>query len=164
AKTVVVRSYDTTATLRPTTVLNNYNITNAGADFTINKSDATWTTNAASKTYGDADPIPLTTGSSSGFLAADSVTATYSRTAGETVAGSPYHITATLSPAGVLGNYNITNGGASFSIGPRPITVTADAKTKVYGDPDPALTYHITSGSLAFSDSFAGTLLRAAGQ
>src|SRR5207249_1687442 len=90
------------------------------------------------------------------------VTASYSRTAGQTV-GS-YTISATLSPAGVLGNYNITNGGASFSIGPRPITVTADAKTKVYGDPDPALTYHITSGSLAFSDSFAGTLIRAAGQ
>ncbi len=31
------------------------------------------------------------------------MTATYSRTAGETVAGSPYTISATLSPAGVLG-------------------------------------------------------------
>src|SRR5439155_18304197 len=70
---------------------------------------ATWTTNAASKTYGDADPNPLTTGSGSGFLAADAVTASYSRAAGETVLGGPYHITATLSPAGVLSNYTITN-------------------------------------------------------
>jgi len=36
----------------------------AGADVTINKRNATWTTNAASKTSGDADPSPLTTGAS----------------------------------------------------------------------------------------------------
>ena len=42
------------------------------------------------------------------------MTASYSREAGETVLGGPYHITATLSPAGVLTNYSITNAGASF--------------------------------------------------
>jgi len=44
-------------------VLDNYIVTNAGAEFTINKRLATWTTNSASKTYGDPDPGPLTTGS-----------------------------------------------------------------------------------------------------
>ena len=44
------------------------------------------------------------------------MTATYSRTAGETVAGSPYTISATLSPAGVLSNYNITYNTANFTI------------------------------------------------
>jgi len=38
----------------------------------------------------------------------------------------------------------------------RPITVTADAKSKTYGDADPALTYQITSGSLVTGDSFNG--------
>ena len=52
------------------------------------------------KTYGDLDPVPLTTGSGD-FLAADNVTATYSRAPGETVLGGPYHITATLA-RGVL--------------------------------------------------------------
>ena len=47
------------------------------------------------------------------FLAADGVTATYSRAAGETVLGGPYHITATLGPAAVLSNYAITNTGAN---------------------------------------------------
>ena len=42
--------------------LNNYNITNAGAEFTINKRNATWTTNPASKTYGDLDPSPADDG------------------------------------------------------------------------------------------------------
>src|SRR6185369_10803529 len=44
----------------------NYNNIAAGPSTTIidviNKKDATWTTNPASKTYGDADPAPLTTG------------------------------------------------------------------------------------------------------
>src|SRR6185369_7080924 len=90
-----------------------------------------WTTNANSKTYGDADPVPLTTGSGD-FLAADGVTATYSRAAGETVLGGPYHITATLSPAAVLTNYTITNAGASFTINPKPVTPSITANDKTY--------------------------------
>src|SRR5204862_1660137 len=103
-ETVLGGPYHITATLSPAAVLTNYSITNAGASFTINTRPATWTTNPNSKTYGDADPNPLTTGSGD-FLAADNVTATYSRAAGETVLGGPYHITATLSPAAVLTNY-----------------------------------------------------------
>ena len=41
--------------------LDNYDITNAGAAFTIDLRPATWTTDPASKTYGDADPVGLTT-------------------------------------------------------------------------------------------------------
>src|SRR5207249_5439375 len=90
--------------------------------FTVNKRDATWTTNANSKTYGDADPNPLTTGSGSNFIAADNVTATYSRVAGENASLATYHITAALAPAAVLGNYNITNAGAEFTINKRNAT------------------------------------------
>src|SRR5437667_9847695 len=42
--------------------------------------------------------------------------------------------------------------------------MTADAKGKTYGESDPALTYQVTKGSLAYSDHFAGGLDRAAGQ
>ena len=62
------------------------------------------------------------------------------------------------------GNYDITYTGADLTITVRPITVTADAKTKVYGDADPELTYQITSGSLAFDDAFTGALVRATGE
>src|SRR5207248_9827538 len=79
---------------------------------TIDKIDATWTTNNASKTYGNADPNPLTTGSGSGFAASDNITATYTRAAGESVAGGSYHITAALRPSSALTNYNSTNLGA----------------------------------------------------
>jgi hypothetical protein len=135
---------------------NNYSLSLSGiVNFTITKKDATWTTNDNSKTYGSSDPSPLTTGSGSGFLAADGVSASYSRAAGETVAGGPYHITATLSPAGVLDNYNITNAGASFSIEKRPITVKATNISRVYGDSTPAFSLALSSGSFAYSDGFA---------
>ena len=157
-------TYHITATLSATVsgALNNYNITNAGAEFTINKRNATWTTNAASKTYGDNDLNPLTTGSGSGFLPSDNLTATYSRAAGETVAGSPYHITATLSPAGVLGNYNITNTGADFTIIAKVASVTPDASSKTYGDADPTFTGTLV-GFLA-ADGVTATYTRTTGE
>ena len=52
----------------------------------------------------------------------------------------------------------------SLTVTKRPITVTADGKSKVYGDSDPALTYQITSGSLASGDCFSGALSRTAGE
>src|SRR5207248_3035754 len=134
--------YKISATLSPTGVLGNYNITYNIADFNIEKKDASVTPNAANKTYGNADPT--FTGTLVGFLTADGVTASYSRTAGETVAGSPYTISATLAPAGVLGNYNITYNTAEFTINKRPATVTADDKNKTYGDANSAFTATIT--------------------
>lgn len=80
------------------------------------------TPNPASKTYGTADPA--FTGSLTGFFAADGITATYNRTVGETVGGSPYTISATLSPAGALGNYAITYNTASFTVTPATPLIT----------------------------------------
>jgi len=94
----------------------NHTGSNDTENFAIGQRPATWTTNSASKTLGALDPVPLTTGFGD-FLAADGVSATYSRAAGETVAGNPYHITATPSATGLLTNYAITNAGASFTIG-----------------------------------------------
>src|SRR5213078_4213769 len=163
-ETVLGGPYHITATLSPAGVLANYNITNTGASFTVYPKSATWTTNPNSKSYGDADPNPLTTGSGSGFLAADNVTATYARAAGETVAASPYHITATLSPAGVLNNYNITNAGAAFTINTRNATWTTNPNSKSYGDADPnPLTMGNGSGFLT-GDNVTATYSRAAGE
>jgi hypothetical protein len=68
--------------------------------------------------------------------------ATYSRAAGETVAGSPYHVAATLSAVvpGALNNYTITNDGGDFTITPAPLTVTADDKSRPFGTSNPLLT------------------------
>jgi MBG domain (YGX type)/Bacterial Ig-like domain (group 3) len=101
----------------------NYTIHFTGSTLTITPALASVTPNAASKTYGTADPV--FTGTLSGLLAADNVTATYTRTAGETVGGSPYTISATLAPVGVLSNYSITYNTASFTITQASTTTTA---------------------------------------
>jgi autotransporter-associated beta strand protein len=59
--------------------------------------------------------------------------------------------------------FTYTNNASAFTVTARAISVAADAKTKVYGANDPALTYQITSGSLYGSDAFTGALNRAAG-
>jgi hypothetical protein len=161
-ETVLGGPYVINATLGPAAVLGNYLITQNTAPFTINPLAASVTPGAASKTYGAADPT--LTGTLSGFLPADGVTASYSRSGGETVAGSPYTISAVLSPAAVLTNYAITYNTAAFTINPAAVTVTADAKSKTYGDGDPALTYQVTAGALVSGDSFTGALSRTAGE
>jgi hypothetical protein len=159
-ETVAGSPYTISATLSPAAVLGNYNITYNTASFTINKATASVTPNAASKTYGAVDPA--FTGTLTGFLAADGVTATYTRTAGQTVAGSPYTISASLSPAAVLGNYNITYNTASFTISKATASVTPNAASKTYGTADPAFTGTLT-GFLA-ADGVTATYTRTAGQ
>jgi hypothetical protein len=167
-ETVAGGPYHVTATLSatPAGALDNYTVTNAGADFTITKRRASWTTDPKSKTYGDADPSPLTTGSGSNFVDADGVSATYSRVAGETVAGGPYAITATLAAtvAGALDNYTITNTGASFTIDQRLATWTTNANSKTFGAADPV---PVTSGSgsnFVAADGVTATYARAPGE
>jgi hypothetical protein len=145
-ETVQGGPYPISATLSPSSVLANYSITYNTANFTIGTKAASVMPNPASKTYGASDPT--FTGTLSGFLSTDHVTATDSRTAGETVLGGPYTISATLSPGSVLANYIITYNTASFTINPAPLTVTASPETKTYGQ-----TVSFGSGSTLFTSS-----------
>ena len=157
-------TYHITATLSAAAgVLANYIITNDGAEFTIDKRLATWTTNPTSKTYGDTDPVRLTTGSGSNFT--DPVTATYSRVAGESASPPTYHITATLSAAaGVLANYIITNDGAEFTIDKRLATWTTNPASKTYGDPDPVPLTTGSGSNFVPADNVTATYSRASGE
>src|SRR5262249_12315304 len=60
--------------------------------------------------------------------------------------------------------YQGDNGTSTVDIDLRPITVSAKAQTKFYGATDPALTFTITSGSLAIGDNFTGYLTRDPGE
>jgi hypothetical protein len=158
-----VGTYDiTTSFAGDTGLLAVPNENSTGSVLTVEQKEASVSPDANTKEYGSADPA--LTGTLDGFLAGDNVTAEYSRESGETVLGGPYTISAELSPAAVLSNYDITYNTADFEITPRAVTVTADDNTKVYGDSDPSLTYQISSGSLSFSDSFSGAITRDAGE
>jgi hypothetical protein len=61
-------------------------------------------------------------------------------------------------------NYTLSFIGADLTINARVITSLPMRSRKPMAIADPSLTYQITSGSLAFGDSFAGGLSRAAGE
>src|SRR5207237_792762 len=163
ATTVAGSPYAITPSAAVGTGLTNYTITYKDGKLTVNKRNATWTTNPNSKTYGYADPVPLTTGSGD-FLAADGVTATYSRAAGETVLAGPYHITATLGPAAVLTDYTITNAGASFTINAHTATCPTNPNSKTYGDGDPNPLTTGSGSNFVAADGVTASYSRTAGE
>src|ERR1019366_3263733 len=109
---------------------------------------------------GDADPALTYQLTGGALVSGDSFTGSLTRSAGESV-GTVAIMQGTLS-AGA--NYNLTFVGANLTIGQKAITVTADAKSKAYGDTDPALTYQLTSGAIVNGDSLAGALVRVSGE
>ncbi len=79
-------------------------------------------------------------------------------------AGSGYVTTAsggTLSGA-ATGNYRLDYVNGSFSVTPRPITVSADAASMVYGNSVPRLGYRVTKGELVNADTLSGALATSA--
>ena len=118
------------------------------------------TADAKSKVYGNADPA-LTYGVTDGSLVTgDSFSGSLTRATGQNV-GSYDILQGTLT-AGT--NYDLSYVGAQLTITQRPIEVTADAKSKVYGNADPTLTYGVTDGSLVGGDGFSGSLTPRTGQ
>ena len=101
----------------------------------------------ASKTYGDADPSPLTTGSGD-FLAADGVTATYSRDGGRDGAAVLSHHGDAESGSGARATTSSPTLVPKFTINKRKATWTTNRNSKTYGDVDPT---PLTTGSGATS-------------
>lgn len=128
--------------------------------FTVNARPVTVTADVKSKVYGTSDPV-LTYRITSGSLeGSDTFTGSLNRSPGED-AGSYTIGQGTLS---LNSNYTLTFIGSNLTITTRPLTITAESKTKVYGTTDPGLTYQITSGSLSGTDTFSGSLTRDAGE
>jgi hypothetical protein len=143
----------------------NYTIVfTSGVTFGITARSLTVTPNSGqSKIYGLTDPTLTYTHGTLYNGDTDSVfSGTLSRVTGENV--GTYSITQGTLSAG--SNYAIVFGsGVPFAITPRSLTVTADAKTKVYGQANPALTLTLSgfvNGDTASVVSGAPTLSTAA--
>jgi hypothetical protein len=137
----------------------NYTMNFTGANLTITPLAVTVTADAQSKLYGDPDPT-LTYSPVPALIGTDSFTGKLGRDAGDAI--GDYAITQgnlALSP-----NYTLTFVSANLTISKRPITVTADAKSKIIDAADPELTYQVTSGALYFTDAFIGALERDLGE
>ncbi len=137
-----------------------YDLTYIGADLTITQRPVTVTADAQSKIYGDPDPALTYQITSGSLLTGDVFSGTLTRAPGEDIGLYPIQ-QGTLA---LSANYDLSYVGADLTITQRPIAVSADAQTKAYGDPDPVLTYQVTSGSLLPGDVFTGALTRAPGE
>ncbi|WP_434429692.1 MBG domain-containing protein [Sphingobacterium spiritivorum] len=140
----------------------NYDITYTGADFDITKATLIIRADAKSKVYGSADPVLTYT--VTGLVNGDNqsiITGTLTRAAGENI--STYAIEqGTLA---TTANYDITYTAADFTITKATLNIVADAKSKVYGTADPALTYTVTGLTNGDDQSIiTGALTRAAGE
>jgi len=117
----------------------NYLITYTPADFSITPASLSINATAQTKIYGDSDPELIF--SATGFKRSDSanvLTGGLTRIEGENV--GTYAINSDLAND----NYLITYTPADFSITPALLTINATAQTKIYGDPDPELTFSAT--------------------
>ena len=116
--------------------------------------------NPGSKIYGDDDPA--FTATVDGVVDQYQIAYTVSRVQGENIGDYTVSITAAASQ----GNYTVTaTDTKTFTITPATVTVTADAKEKVYGANDPAFTATVTG--LKLQDTVSAityTLSRAEGE
>ena len=128
----------------PTGKAGNYSVTFVNGTLTVSPAPLSVTAANASRFYGD--PNPAFTGTISGVKNGDNITASYSSIATPASPLGTYPIVpALLDPTGKLGNYTVTaiNNGI-LTVTPAPLTVTAANATRLYGDPNPALTGTIT--------------------
>jgi MBG domain (YGX type) len=109
------------------------------------------------KTYGDI-PFALPAAASSGLPV------TYSLVSGPaTLNGNMLTITGAgtiivnASQSGDNDYFGAADVQQTITVLPRSIEVTADPKSKVYGESDPALTFQITGGSLVGTDVITGS-------
>ena len=140
----------------------NYSLTYVPANLTITRRAVTVTAADKSKTYGDAEPSLTYSVTAGSLVGADSLSGSLARVSGET-AGTYAINQGTLTSANNA-NYTITFVAGTMTINTKPITVTAVAQTKVYGDSDPTLTYTVNTGGLVGSDSLSGSLARTSGE
>ncbi len=147
-------------------VSGNYDLAYQGNNLTITKALLNVIADGKTKVYGDADPS-LTyqvSGLKNGDTAGSILTGGLNRAAGENV--GVYGIN-----QGDLalnsGNYDLSYQGNNLTITKALLNVIADAKTKVYGDADPALTYQVSglkNGDTAGSVLNGGGLVRVSGE
>jgi hypothetical protein len=138
----------------------NYALNYTSANLTVTPRAITVTADAKSRVYGDVNPVLTYLVGGSGLVNGDTLSgalATPATTAGNV---GVYGIT-----QGTLGspNYTISSfTGANLSVTPRAITVTADPKSRAYGDANPALTYQVGGSGLANGDTLSGALATSA--
>ncbi|MCR4840192.1 MAG: cell wall-binding repeat-containing protein [Lachnospiraceae bacterium] len=133
----------------------NYDVTVADGTLTINKKAVILVVEDAEKIYGDDDPE--FTANAEGLVGEDTLNYEFVRIGGEDV--GQYWILVAL---GENPNYDVTPTSGWLTINKRPVTLTADALSKTYGDEDPELT--ATAVNVVEGETLNYTIARAEGE
>jgi len=145
----VASTYSITATSTTGGALNNYSVSFTAGALTVTRAPLSVTVNALTQVYGTGAPTLAATivgatgaDSSSSLLTALALSA--SSVTSATSVGT-YSITVGNTTTGPFTNYTVTLTNASVVVSQRPITLTADDFTRVYGASDPSYAYVATN-------------------
>ena len=132
----------------------NYALNYTSADLTVTQRALTVTADAKSRAYGDVNPALTYQVGGSGLVNGDSLSGALATSATTTSNVGTYGIgQGTLAASG---NYALNYTSADLTVTQRAITVTADAKSRTYGDANPALSYQVGGSGLVNGDTSVG--------
>ena len=138
----------------------NYALNYASANLTVTQRAITVTADAKSRAYGDANPALTYQVGGSGLANGDTLSGALATSATTASNVGVYGINqGTLAASG---NYVLNYASDNLTVTQRAITVTADAKSRAYGDTNPALTYQVGGSGLANGDTLSGALATSA--
>ena len=120
----------------------NYNISYVAGNLTIDKVGLIITPDNKNKNYGAA--LPVLTAGYTGFVNGDTAPSTLPSIVTAATSSSPVGTYSITASGAADPNYNITYAAGTLTVDKVPLTITADDKTKILGDPLPALTVSYT--------------------
>ena len=147
--------------------LGNYTIQYVAGELTVSAAPLTITADDRAKVYGETFTFTGDEFTTSGLVNADTVTTVTLSSPGSpataTVAGSPYAITASAAVGNGLANYDIDYVDGELEVTTAPLTVTADDRTKTYGDVVTFAGTEFTTAGLLNADQVTSVTLASAG-
>jgi hypothetical protein len=165
--TVTSSPYGITPSAAAGTGLGNYTISYANGLLTVAPASLTVTANSRSKTYGQIVTFVGTEFTTAGLLNSDAVTSVTLTSAGAaaaaSVSGSPYQILPAAAAGAGLINYAITYIAGALTVNPIALTITANNRTKNFGQTVTFAGTEFTATGLLNSDAVTSVTLISAG-
>ncbi|MEX0285260.1 MAG: beta strand repeat-containing protein, partial [Paracoccaceae bacterium] len=161
-----VGSYAVTPSNAVGTGLTNYTITYVNGNLTVAPAALTITANDLSRVYGDAFAFAGTEFSTTGLVGTDTVdSVTLSSTGAAQFANVGSYTTTPSNPVGTgLANYTVSFSNGTLSVTPAPLTITADALSRIYGDTFAFVGTEFTTSGLLGTDSVDSVTLSSSGE
>ncbi|HET9642567.1 MAG TPA: MBG domain-containing protein, partial [Burkholderiaceae bacterium] len=132
----------------------NYELMLNDGTLTVRKAALTVNADNKSKVYGDSDPALTYAVNASQLKYSDTAAVVSDIRLGTATGSAATAGTHTIAiGGGTSANYELTLNDATLTVGKALLALSADSKSKVYGDTDPALTYSANASQLKYSDT-----------